>query len=367
MPLTPTPESIEEVLPSGGENQSDGVFNSFRIPVLGDEFLAISEAQGEPFYRNGPMPGQIIASTFECHLVSIDTSTGQPALIWDYSGVDKRRSYCDTAKEEEPPADLEAPSSSIEDLEWINSSLLLIGLCCEPAVGRFEAIDTSVGNRPYWVALNGGSPSVNGNNVLAFSLPSLFRSNPNAIGSVPFEVRFDDSDPDRPFFSVQSDTTFYSLYFSPEEDASVRGAVSQLSWVGDNKIAFELWTIGVYPEPYPFIGIIDIQAQSIAFKSRGGGWTRPSGDSVGNLAAVEDGCRIWIDTCDTNEAKIVVLDSETLMPLHETSLDDNIADMDLSRGWLLVTFSNGQMGSLDLADGTFTSIADGIVNAIWAE
>ena len=60
-----------------------------------------------------------------------------------------------------------------------------------------------------------------------------------------------------------------------------------------------------------------------------------------------------------------MLDPETLVPVYEVSVSDNIADMDLSRGWLLVTLSNGQTGTFDLADSTFTSIADGITNAGW--
>ena len=41
--------------------------------------------------------------------------------------------------------------------------------------------------------------------------------------------------------------------------------------------------------------------------------------------------------------------------------------MDLVRGWLLVTLTDGRMGTLDLADGTFAVIAEGVRNAVWQE
>ena len=41
--------------------------------------------------------------------------------------------------------------------------------------------------------------------------------------------------------------------------------------------------------------------------------------------------------------------------------------MDLVRGWLLATLVYGRMGTLDLADETFSVLANGIRNAVWQE
>ena len=374
MPSTPPPESVDEVPPVGGEHQSEAEPNSFRIPVLDDSYLTTSEAAGEPFDRNGPMPERIIASTDKCQIVSIDARTGEVASIWNYPNVRIEDLYDDTpprlnAGEEEPSPEPETPCDWIHDLEWIDPSFILLSICCEPAVGRFEVIDTSLNNQPYWVALDGTSPSVNGDDVLAFSRAHpLGEVEPYAVGSTPFDVRFDDeSDPDYPFFSLQSDNTYYSLSFSSEQGSGVLGSVSQVSWVGNHKIAFVLWTEGLYPEFYPFMGIMDIESQSVVFKSRGNGWVMPTGDADGNLVVVELHCFSTPGTCDTQDPKIVVLDPDTLTPVYEVSVSERVFDIDLSRGWLLVTFSNGQTGTFDLADGTFTAIADGIVNAGWME
>ncbi len=314
------------------------------------------------------MPERIIASTYECQVVSIDTRTGQATLVWNYAGADSRYFHCNPAEEEEPPPFYESTSRSIEDLEWIDPSFVLINLCCEPADGKFEVIDTSISNQPLGLGLFGTSSSINGDDVLAFSRSHLFGEvEPYAVGSTLFDVRFDDSDSDYPFFSLQSGNTYYSLSFSSEQGSGVLGSVSQVSWVGNHKIAFVLWTEGLYPEFYPFIGLMDIESQSIVFKSRGNGWVKPAGDADGNLVVVEIHCFSTPDTCDTQDPKIVVLDPDTLTPVYEVPVNERVFDMDLSRGWLLVTFSNGQTGTLDLADGTFTAIADGIVNAGWME
>lgn len=368
MPSIPLSELVDEVPPVDSEQRSEAVLNSFHIPVLDDSYLATIEAQGEPFNRNGPMPERIIASTDECQVVSIDTQTGQAALYWNYTGADSRYFHCNNAEEEDPPPYYESSSSFIEDLEWVDPSFVLISLCCEPAIGRFDVIDTSISNRPFELSVFGSSPSVNDADVLVFSRAHSFRGvEPYGVGSTPFDARFDDSDPDYPYFSLQSDNTYYSLSFSSEQGAGVGGAVTQVSWVGNSKIAFALWTWRLFPEAYPFIGIMDIASQSIVFKSRGNGWVMPTGDADGNLVVAEQNCTVTPDACDAQGAKIVALDSDTLTPLSEVPVSESVSDMDLSRGWLLVTFSNGQMGTIDLADGEFTAIADGIVNAGWME
>ena len=96
----------------------------------------------------------------------------------------------------------------------------------------------------------------------------------------------------------------------------------------------------------------------------------PRGDRLGNLVVAEQECGrylLFASECIGWPAKVVVVDSGTLVPLYEVDVEDPIADMDLVRGWLLVTLVDGRMGVLDLADGTFNVLAYGIRNAVWQE
>lgn len=374
MPSTSQPSEIGEAFSPNDEERNGAAYRSlFTIPVLDNSYLVVGELQGEPFDRSGPMPERIVATTDKCSLVSVDSLAGEIAPIWDYPNVRIENLYDDSpnrmnAAEVELSPAFETVCDYIVDLEWVNPSFLLISLCCEPAVGRFELIDISNSNRPHSFGISGGSPSVNDQDVLLYSIPHGFRTSVNVIGSIPWNLQSQQADSGSVSFDLESHHTFYALAFSPENELDISGFVSELSWVGDSKVAFELWTIGLYPDLYPFIGIIDIPSRSITFNSSGVGWTMPAGDTNGNLVVAEQQCtRNVPDSCNTPEAKIVVLDPDSLTPVHEVSVNDNIADMDLSRGWLLVTFSNGQTGTLDLADGTFTAIADGIVNAGWME
>ena len=340
------------------------------IPILDEVVHASSPMNGEPFRENDPVPVTIIASTTQCDLVSIDTLTSQSASIWDYAASGDRDFDCQDSHVDEPSG--ESLASYVDNLEWIDPNFLLVSLCCEPAVGRFELIDTSNGLGPSWLALNGGSPSLNEDNVLLYSLSSHVDAEGErvAISSMAFDVHYDESVPDYPFYGLKSEPTLYALSFGPDNAADIVGFISELSWVGEDKIAFELWTRGPSSNLHPFIGLIDIESNSAIFGSSKDGWSLPSGDASSNLVVVEQTCN-WVDrmhdSCTSSEAKIVVLDSNSLAPTYEIAVNDNVVDMDLHRGWLLVTFSSGQMGILDLVDGSFSAIADGVVNAVWAE
>ena len=63
----------------------------------------------------------------------------------------------------------------------------------------------------------------------------------------------------------------------------------------------------------------------------------------------------------------MTVDSHTLLPVHELEVDGEIADMDLERGWLLSTLTDGRMGTIDFTTGAFSVIADGITHAVWME
>ena len=343
---------------------------SILIPSLNEAIHTSRMVNGEPFQKDGQVPMTIVASTTGCGLVSIDTLTSQSASIWDYLASDDRDFDCEDSDANRPSASSESVSSYIDNLEWVDPSFLLVSLCCEPAVGRFEVIDTSNDIGPAWLALDGGSPALNEGNLLLYSLPFyLGERATSVIGSMAFDVRYDDSDPDYPFYSLESEPTLYALSFGPDRATDIQGFVSELGWVGEDKIAFELWTGGPSSSLHPFIGLVDLESNVAIFGSRKDGWTLPSGDGSSNLVVVEQACnRIngMINSCANDEAKIVVLDSNSLAPIYEVVVDGNVVDMDLHRGWLLVTFSSGQMGILDLVDGSFSPVADGITNGACA-
>lgn len=372
-PPTVQPPADEEVLSNRGEVQAGSenrIF--FMVPALGDFYLAAGQPQGEPFGRQGPMPEAVVASTEDCQLITIDSDTGDFGHVWDYPNFnlfeyynDDRSSIPDKADEEVSPT-VEALCDSIEVLEWASPSFILISTCCEPAIGTLEIIDTSLSNQPSGFGIAGDSPSVNDQEILSFSIPHGFRTAVDVIGTIPFDPQFDWSEVGSGY-DREADYTLYALDLISNNSPNVGGFVYDISWVGDDKMAFELWTTGLYPGLYPFIGLIDITSQTITFKSRGEGWTRPTGDAQGNLVVAEQRCTQTPETCDTGEAKIVVLDSDALTPIYEIPVNENVIDMDLARGWLLVTYANGQTGTLDLADGTFKPIADSIVNAGWME
>ena len=354
-----------------GQEPVDLTNPSILIPSLNEAIHTGSIVNGEPFQKDGHVPMTIVASTTRCVLVSIDTLTSQSSSIWDYPANDDRDFDCEDSDANTPSASGESFSSYIDNLEWVDPSLLLVSLCCEPAVGRFEVIDTSNDIGPTWLALDGGSPALNEDNVLLYSLPFyLGERATSVIGSMAFDVRYDESDPDYPFYSLESEPTVYALSFGPTGATDIQGFVSGLSWVGEDKIAFELWTWGSSSTLHPFVGLIDLESNLAIFGSRKDGWTLPSGDGSSNLVVVEQACnRIngMINSCASDEAKIVVLDSNSLAPIYEVVVDGSVVDMDLHRGWLLVTFSSGHMGILDLVDGLFSPVADEISHAVWAE
>ena len=359
--------STGDAIAGDGDELTEVEQRSFRIPALDDSYLADSQSNGTPFKQIDAVPSTVIASTDECALITINTLTSRAEHVWKYDTVDNRRFNCGGADTSQTSMHIEGSPSYIEGLEWIHPNFLLIDLCCEPAGGRLEIIDTSLSNRPHPFGPSGDSPSINNQNVLLYSVPHVFRKTLEAVGTIPFNLQIGESDSGTVTFDLEPDFTFHAFTFADENSPDTRGFVSELSWVGDSKIAFELWTIGLYPELYPFIGLIDIPTQSVTFKSRGAGWTMPTGDTYGNLVVAEQQCSNTPTRCDTREAKIVVLNDDTLTPIHEIAVEENIVDMDLRRGWLLVTFSNGQAGTLNLTDGTFMVIADGIVNASWME
>ncbi|WP_419919503.1 hypothetical protein [Candidatus Poriferisocius sp.] len=364
-PTTTVPPNVEEGL-------QEITKHVIRVPsdleILEGSYLESSQASAKQFEAGGPTPTKIIVSTHDCQLISIDTLTLEQVVIWHYSGADYRHFYCKRfGNKNEIFPDIEGPISYIENLEWIDSRYLLISLCCEPAAGRFEVIDTLQNSSPLFLALNGRYPSINEKNILLYNTIST-------IGSVIFDVNYDISDPDYPFYGLESESIFYTLSFDRELDTDgfivEGGFILEVSWVGDDKIVFELWVNYYHGKWYPFIGIFNTVSHSSTFMSRGDGWTLPTGDVNGNLVVVEQSCNYVnnaSNNCDRQGRKIVLLNPDTLLPYYEIAVQENIVDMDLNGESLLVIFSNGEMGIFNLSDGSYRRIADGITNAIWAE
>ena len=327
--------------------------------------------EGEPFGMTGDIPLAIIASTEKCDIVSVDPQTGAARILADFRTYSGKASVFDSCSDqglEYRPytGTAEIAPGFIEDVEWVDPKYVLIGNCCEPAVGRFEVLDVEEHNRPYWLALNGSYPSVDDRGELVFS--ELGASGGLAsFGTVPLVISYDDSDPSHPFFTTAGDVSYHHLMLGDDAGSSPNSFATRTSWVDGNSIALGIWTLMEDQGFFPWVVLIDLDIGPIAANARGLGWMLPTGDQLGNLVVAEQHCFGYLSECIGSPAKIVVVDSGTLVPLYEVEVEDTIVDMDLARGWLLVTLVDGRMGTLDLADGTFNVLANGIRNAVWQE
>ena len=237
-------------------------------------------------------------------------------------------------------------------VEWIDPGYILISICCEPAVGGFELLAmpaTSKIDKPFGLTLNSGSLDISDNGSFLFEVPTGFNSRFHAIGVVEFNPYFDNSDPDYPIYSLTGDRNLYRLSFDQEDFSSgIDGFVRNVSWLNNDRIAFDLWTFDLLgSEVFSWIGIIDLTQQSVSLNSRSPGWSIPTGDELGNFVVTQQPCNYYVSTCDQDRSRIVTVDSHTLLPIHELEVDGEIADMDLVRGWLLITLIDGQMGTID--------------------
>ena len=319
------------------------------------------------------MPAAIIASTEECDIVSIDSQTGAVRVLADFSAYSgKARVFRDCSDEgleyQEYTGTAEIAPGYIEDVEWVDPKYVLTGNCCEPAVGRFEIFDIEEHDQPYRFGPNGSYPAVNGRGELVFSVLSVVGALAS-FGIVPLDINYDDaSDPSSTFLGTSGDISFHYLKLDEGGNPNPNSFATRTSWVGGHAIALGVWTVMDDLGFFPWVVLIDLNSGPIAANARGSGWELPTGDELGNLVVAEQHCFLFPKSeCIGSPAKVVVVDSETLVPLYEVEVDDVVVDMDLVRGWLLVTLVDGRMGTLDLADGTFNVLANGIRNAVWRE
>ena len=351
------------------------------LPTLGDPLVGHLRLTGRPFEPVGAIPTGIIASTDGCDIVAIDSATSEAETLWRYPGRSELGRWGDDCGEtgfdhrgvsgaaEIMPERAELPPGFIDDIEWIQPHYVLVSFCCEPAVGRFEIIDTITGEMD-WLALSGSYPSIDGQTRLLYVDPTR---GPNdgvgyplgAIMSVSLDVSG--------FISEDSGEIYYSLgeqrqtRLFLQADSEVGGSdfVSSVSWLDAPNLVAQLWSYRE-GESTSWVAYIDSESK-ITINSRGSGWMFPTGDDSGNLLVAEQRCPELWQPCDTADARVVVVDVPDLTPLHEVEIDGAVADMDLVSGHLLVTLTDGRMGTLDLADGTFNVIARGVRRAVWQE
>jgi len=339
-----------------------------------EEFLSgDSRLEGDPFAAMGAVPAAIIASTEECDIVSVDSQTGAVRVLADFSAYSGNASVFSSCSDQGIEYQVytgtaEIAPGFIEDVEWVDPKYVLIGNCCEPAVGRFEVLDIEEHDQPYWLALNGSYPAANSKGELTFIGPAL-SGGLASFGIVSLDLNNDDdSDPSHPFFGTSGDVAYHHLTLGEDGNPHPNSFASRTTWVGGDDIALGVWTVLDDQGFFPWVVLIDLDTGSVASNARGSGWMLPTGDDLGNLVVAEQHCFLFPKSeCIGSPAKVVVVDSETLAPLYEVEVDDVVVDMDLERGWLLVTLVDGRMGVLDLPDGKFNVLADGIRNAVWQE
>ncbi|WP_419848747.1 hypothetical protein [Candidatus Poriferisocius sp.] len=317
------------------------------------------------------MPAAIVASTDQCNIVTIDSQTAETVVLWDYGKSDYRSLDCSDQGSEyrEYEGTEEIAPGYIEDLEWADPNYVLMSMCCEPGAGRFELLDSKEDDQPIWLALNGYSPWIDNRGTFLFSGPGVGDAIVS-FGTVSFRVSYDSSDPDHPYYRLLGDVSYDHLVLEEGAASRLRWSVDRSTWMGEDDIVVGLQTIMSDLGWYSWVAKISPGGGAAASNARGSGWMLPRGDRLGNLVVAEQECGRYLpfaSDCIGLPAKVVVVDSGTLVPLYEVDVKDPIADMDLVRGWLLVTLVDGQMGVLDLADGTFNVLANGIRNAVWQE
>lgn len=364
---TETPDSRGVKGPGAYEGRTVYFLDMPEVFLPGD-----SRLEGEPFVAIGAMPSAIIASTVECDIVSVDSQTGAVRVLADFSAQSEKArvfSGCSDLGTEyqEYTGTAEIPPGYIEDVEWIEPKYVLIGVCCEPAGGRFDVLDIEEYDQPYMFGPTGSYPAVNSRGELLFSTPALSEGLAS-FGIVQLDLDDDASGPSSTYLEISGEISSHYLALGEGEGSDPNSFATRTSWVEGDVIALGVWTVLDDQGFFPWVLLIDLNGGPVAANARGSGWMLPTADQFGNFVVVEQHCFLFNRSqCIGSPSKVVVVDSETLVPLYEVEAEDTIVDMDLVRGWLLITLVDGRMGTLDLSDGTFNVLADGIRNAVWQE
>ena len=240
----------------------------------------------------------------------------------------------------------------------------------------FELLDIEKREKRYWDPLSIWYTSVDGQRTLLVSSYALRDSGGGlaSLRSGPVVLSEMASDRGYAYYEAFEGLPYHHLVLDSSRASNQRwdfgrSIVVRSTWVGEDAVAVVVQTFVEGLGEYRWLAKVNLDESATVSNARGLGWMLPAGDQQGNLVVAEQFCHGWRSTaaCIGSPAKVVVADSETLDPLYEVEVDDTIADLDLVRGWLLVTLDDGRMGVLDLADGTFNVLADGIRNAVWQE
>ena len=316
------------------------------------------------------MPAAIIVTTDQCDIVTIGSQSSEFVVHWDYSKSDYRSLDCSDQGSEyrEYEGTAEIAPGYIDDVEWSDPKYVLLSMCCEPVDGRFEVLDIEKDDQPIWLALNGYSPWIDSSGTFLFST-SVADDAIVSFGTAPFQVGFDSSDPNHPYYRLLGEVLYHHLVLEEGGASTLRWSVGRSSRIGGDDIVVGIMTILGDRGWYPWVAKISPDGNAAESNARGSEWMLPRGDRLGNLVVAEQACVPipYLAGCIGLSARVVVVDSETLAPLYEVEVEEPIVDMDLVRGWLLVTLVDGRMGTLDLSDGTFNVLANGIRNAVWRE
>ena len=390
-PINPA-TSLHGVETGMNDSSDDSRDRGLYLPRLLDSILVDHPSGQQPVVSTDDVPPSILASTEACEIVMIDAATGESTKLWKYQHIGYTSAisgayisntpfyYCEPIPDDIEsilPPNYESGPSFPEDLEWVDTGYVLISMCCEPAVGRFELLampGTSETEEPIWLALQGRFPNIDDDGSLVFLMGGNigFEYAYPIVVIEEFDINSDNaSSPEYPSYGFTGDQSYYGLSFDQEDTSSgIRGVIGNVSWLDNDRIAFDLWSFDSNlpgSDVFSWIGVIDLTQQSVSLNSRSPGWSTPTGDELGNFVVSEQPCNFYFGTCDQDRSIIVTLDSHTLLPIHELEVDGNIADMDLVRGWLLITLTDGRMGTIDFTTGEFSVIADGITHAVWME
>ena len=332
------------------------------LPDLRDPISGGLSLTGEPFETVGEMPTGIVASTERCDVVAFDSVSGASVTLWDYGEGGGRELDCSETglAYGDYSGTAEIAPGFINDIEWSAPQFVLVSFCCEPAAGRFEILDTTTGQQD-WLAVDGSYPAIDDQNRLLFVRADMAPI--GSIASVSFDVFHDKTDRANQYYQLQGDP--FRRDFAQGIGDATSSLIGPVSWVDAPNLAFQL-LVKDEQQRSSWVGYLNSE-HKITLNSRGRGWTLPAGDQFGNLVVAEQQCTELLRACDGSRARIVVVDPPQLAPVYEVEINGAVTDMDLVRGWLLVTLADGRMGSLDLADGTFNVIAQGIRNAVWRE
>ncbi len=372
---TNTPEPVsptETPIPLAPTDPLEGTVHVI-YPIV-EPLSGVAPLEGEPFATAGDMPEAIIASTEQCDVVSIDIRSGISTTLWEYSKYKETFLDCTDQGFEYPeyPGTEEIPPGFIRDVEWVQPNSVLLSMCCDPSGEGFELLDIEKQEKRYWLPQLIWYASIDNQRMLLVS-GSLLRGVFMSLRTGP--VVLDEIVSDRRIWTYEpfEDFPYHHLDFdhsgvSSDKWVFGRTVVGRSTWVGGDDVVVVVWTFVSDLGWYPWLAKINLDESETVSNARGLGWMLPTGDQRGNLVVAEQFCsKSQLAACIGSPAKVVVVDPQTLVPLYEVEVDDPIADMDMERGWLLVTLVDGRMGILDLADGTFAVLAEGIRNAVWQE